>query len=277
MKIFQILIPVYNDWESLEVLLIKINNYIRTIGHQINILIVDNHSSEKNNKHFNFNNISEIKIIENEKNIGHVKSIAKGINYLKNFKKFDFLIVMDSDGEDRPEEIAELIQTQLNYPNYTITANRTKRSESFFFRFFYKCHKILLFLFTGKSIKFGHYVSIPYAQVNLIFDKKDLLVSFSGAIEKLIFKKKSINSFRGIRYKGFGKMNFIKLIIHSLRIISVFKINFFLHSIFFFIFLSSFFFFYFNIFYLFVFLSSFFLLLILNLIIFYIYYYYSKP
>jgi len=276
MKIFQILIPIYNDWESLNILLSKIFSLNKNSGCKFNILIIDDYSSEKNNKNLSFVFANEIEIIKNEKNIGHGRSIAKGVEYLKKNKQFDFLIVMDGDGEDRPEEIPELINKSLNNPNKTITANRVKRSEGLFFKFLYECHKILVFLFTGKSIKFGNFVSIPYSQLSLIFDKNDLSVSFSGTVEKYIFNKDFINSFRGLRYQGPTKMSFPKLILHSFRIISVFKFNFFFRSLVFSFAIGILLFFFPNTFFKIFFILTIMITIVLNLFFFNIFHYYSK-
>jgi len=276
MKIFQILIPIYNDWESLNTLLFKIFSSNKNSGCKFNVLIIDDYSSEKNNKNLSPVFANEIEILRNEKNIGHARSIAKGIEYLKKNKEFDFLIVMDGDGEDRPEEISELVHKSLNNPNKTITANRVKRSEGLFFKFLYECHKILVFLFTGKFIKFGNYVSIPYSQLSLIFDKNDLSISFSGTVEKYIFNKDFINSFRGLRYQGPTKMSFLQLILHSFRIISVFKFNFFFRSLVFSSAIGILLFFFPNTFFNYFFFFAIMITIILNLIFFYIFHYYSK-
>jgi len=276
MKIFQILIPIYNDWESLNILLSKIFSFNKNSGYKFNILIIDDNSLEKNNKNLSSIFANEIEILRNEKNIGHGRSIAKGVEYLKKNKQFDFLIVMDGDGEDRPEEISELVNKSLNNPDKTITANRVKRSEGFFFKFLYECHKILVFLFTGKSIKFGNYVSIPYSHLSLIFDKNDLSVSFSGTVEKYIFNKDFINSFRGLRYQGPTKMTFLKLILHSFRIISIFKFNFFFRSLVFSSAIGILLFFFPNTFFNYFFIFTIIITIILNLIFFNIFHYYSK-
>jgi len=276
MKIFQILIPIYNDWESLNILLSKIFSFNKNSDYKFNILIIDDYSSEKNNQNLGSVFANQIEILRNERNIGHGRSIAKGVKYLKKNKQFNFLIVMDGDGEDRPEEISELVNKSLNNPDKTITANRVKRSEGFFFKFLYECHKILVFLFTGKYIKFGNYMSIPYSQLNLIFDKNDLYVSFSGTVEKYIFNKDFINSFRGLRYQSPTKMSFLKLILHSFRIISVFKFNFFFRSLVFSSTIGILLFFFPNIFLYYFFIFTIMITIILNLIFFNIFHYYSK-
>ena len=108
-------------------------------------------------------------------------------------------------------------------PSSTITANRIKRSESFLFKFCYIFHKILTLVLTGHSIKFGNFMCIPKKHLGPISFNKSLLVSFSGTISKFIKDKQQIPSIRGIRYHGPTKMSFLKLVRHSLLIISVFK------------------------------------------------------
>ena len=223
MKTYKILIPVFNDWESLLILLnniraLKINN----LAH-IKILIIDDFSSEILNKKIEFDSFKDIEIIKNSKNIGHGKSIANGINYLSKKNDFDYLIVMDGDGEDRPEEVKELILKSIDLPSVTITANRIKRSESTFFKLSYHLHKILTLVLTGYSIKFGNFMCIPKKDLNLITSNKNLFVSFSGTVAKFIKNKTYISSIRGVRYYGPTKMIFLKLVRHSLLIISVFR------------------------------------------------------
>ena len=223
MKTYKILIPVFNDWESLLILLnnihaLKINNLAR-----IKILIIDDCSSEILNKKIEFVSFEDIEIIKNIKNIGHGKSIANSINYLSKKNDFDYLIVMDGDGEDRPEEVKELILKSIDLPFVTITANRIKRSESTFFKLSYHLHKILTLVLTGYSIKFGNFMCIPKKDLNLITSNKNLFASFSGTVAKFIINKTCIPSIRGVRYCGPTKMSFLKLIRHSLLIISVFR------------------------------------------------------
>ena len=223
MKTYKILIPIFNDWESLLSLLNNIHTLkINNIAH-IKVLIVDDCSTEILNKKIEFDSFKDIEIIKNLKNIGHGKSIAYGINYISKKNDFDYLIVMDGDGEDRPEEVKELILKSIDLPSLTITANRIKRSESAFFKLSYLLHKILTLVLTGYSIKFGNFMCIPRQDLNLIVSNKNLSVSFSGTIAKFIKNKTFIPSIRGVRYYGPTKMSFLKLIRHSLLIISTFR------------------------------------------------------
>jgi len=225
MKTYKILIPVFNDWESLLSLLNNINALkINNIAY-LKILIIDDCSTEILNKNIEFESFTDVEVIKNLKNIGHGKSIAYGINYLSKKNDFDYLIVMDGDGEDRPEEVKELILKSFDLPSLTITANRIKRSESAFFKLSYHLHKILTLVLTGHSIKFGNFMCIPKQDLNLIVSNKNIFVSFSGTVSKFIKNKTYIPSIRGVRYHGPTKMTFLKLIRHSLLIMSVFKIE----------------------------------------------------
>jgi polyisoprenyl-phosphate glycosyltransferase len=223
MKNYRILIPVFNDWDSLLTLLSNIDSIkLNTLGN-IKVLIIDDCSTEILKQKIHFKSFNNIEIRKNSRNIGHGKSIANGIQYLIEKDDFDYLIIMDGDGEDRPEEIKELILKSITFPSSTITANRIKRSEGLLFKSFYVLHKILTLILTGHLIKFGNYMCIPKQDLNLISSNKNLFVSFSGTISKFIKNKQQIPSIRGVRYHGPTKMSFLKLVKHSLLIMSVFK------------------------------------------------------
>lgn len=223
MKNYRILIPVFNDWDSLLTLLSNIDSLKLNALGNIKVLIIDDCSTEILKQKIHFKSFDNIEIRKNSRNIGHGKSIANGIQYLIEKDDFDYLIIMDGDGEDRPEEIKELILKSITFPSSTITANRIKRSEGLLFKSFYVLHKILTLILTGHSIKFGNYMCIPKQDLNLISSNKNLFVSFSGTISKFIKNKQQIPSIRGVRYHGPTKMSFLKLVKHSLLIMSVFK------------------------------------------------------
>ena len=223
MKNYRILIPVFNDWDSLLTLLSNIDSLKLNALGNIKVLIIDDCSTEILKQKIHFKSFDNIEIRKNSRNIGHGKSIANGIQYLIEKNDFDYLIVMDGDGEDRPEEIKELILKSITFPSSTITANRIKRSEGLLFKSFYVLHKILTLILTGHLIKFGNYMCIPKQDLNLISSNKNLFVSFSGTISKFIKNKQQIPSIRGVRYHGPTKMSFLKLVKHSLLIMSVFK------------------------------------------------------
>ena len=83
---------------------------------------------------FNFKKIKFVKILNMKKNKVHQRCIAAGLKYICNNEDFDRVIVMDADGEDRPEEINDFFRVSKENPNVTITGNRFKRSEGIIFQ-----------------------------------------------------------------------------------------------------------------------------------------------
>jgi len=224
MKKFKILIPVYNDWQSLSKLLNNIDNEIQNINHQISVIIVDDASTfDRQLEIENLSNISFIKILIMKENRGHARCIAAGLKYIFEKEEFDYVIPMDGDGEDRPEEIKEFIKSIENNPEQTVVGERVKRSEAFIFKFCYFFHKIITLVFTGHSIKFGNFTCLTKSTVEKLVNEKATWNSFSGALTKVEKNKISIPSIRGERYFGPSKMSFSNLLKHSLSIISVFR------------------------------------------------------
>ncbi len=231
MKKIIILIPVYNDWESLNKLLSEINENIK-IFNDINFecLIVNDASTTQPPELHKPDNFLLVELLNMKENRGHARCNALGIRYIFQNKKFDNLILMDGDGEDRPEEIKSLVEKLKENPNLSVVAKRVKRSEGIFFQSLYQLHKIITFIFTGQNINFGNYSILTRSDVEKLHSKASLWSSFSGSIKKYLKPLSEIDSVRGSRYFGPSQMSLLKLIVHSLSIIAVFKYNVILRS-----------------------------------------------
>ncbi|MDA9062753.1 glycosyltransferase [Candidatus Pelagibacter sp.] len=232
MNKIKILIPVYNDWQSVFKLIENINSQVSTLNDEFSIIIINDASTE-NRPEFSvdLNNLNSVQIINMKENKGHARCNAAGLKYINEKEDFDYVIPMDGDGEDRPEELNLLIEKIKEYPNTVITANRVKRSEGFIFKFCYLIHKYLALVFTGQTIKYGNYTCLPKSIVNEMVNEPATWSSFSGSLAKTVKDKKFIPSERGTRYFGPSKMSFINLLKHSLSIIAVFKVTLFIRSI----------------------------------------------
>ena len=137
MKIL-ILIPIYNDWKSAFKLLENINLEIADLKEEISVIIVNDASTEERTKlNFDLSNLKSLQIINMKENRGHARCIATGLKHINEKEDVDYIIPMDGDGEDRPEEIKLLIEKSKNYPNTVVTADRIKRSEGLIFKFSY--------------------------------------------------------------------------------------------------------------------------------------------
>ena len=231
MKI-KILIPVYNDWQSAFKLLENINSEVSNLGHEFSVIIVNDASTESRPEFFNnLDNLNSIKIINMKENRGHARCNASGLKHIYENEEFDYVIPMDGDGEDRPEEIKQLVDNLNYHPDKPIVGERIKRSEGVFFKFCYFSHKLITSTFTGQSIKYGNYTCLPKSIVEKMINEKATWSSFSGALAKIAKDRAPIPSERGKRYFGPSKMSFKNLLIHSLSIVSVFKTNVLIRSI----------------------------------------------
>ena len=224
MKKYIILIPIYNDRESLTKLIENINLELKEISSEASIIVVNDSSSEQINDNYpNTENIKSIEIINMKENRGHARCIASGLKHIYEKKEFDYVIPMDGDGEDRPEEIKNFIQLAEQSENQAIVGERTKRLESLFFKVCYQFHKLLTLGFTGQSIKFGNFTCLSKSTIEKMLNEKATWNSFSGSLKKIEKDLLSMPSIRGRRYFGPSKMSFFNLLKHSLSIISVFR------------------------------------------------------
>jgi len=224
MKKFIILIPLFNDWKSVSRLLNEIDLQVNNWDSEVSIIIVNDASTEKRpDLESNFKKIKSVKILNMKENRVHQRCIASGLKYICKNEVFDRVIIMDADGEDRPEELNDFFEKTKKNPNMTITGNRFKRSEGIVFMILYEVHKILTFIFTGKLIKFGNFSCLPKDHVEKLIQKAYLWNSYSSSVARAIQDRIFISSARGKRYVLPSKMNFSALIFHSLAIISVFR------------------------------------------------------
>jgi len=224
MKKFIILIPVYNDWKSVFKLLENIDLQIKDWDVEVSVLMINDDSTEDRPKtELVFKNIKSVRVMNMKKNRGHARCYAAGLKFLTEKEDFSYVIPMDGDGEDRPEELNSIFKKSNENPLKTVTADRIKRSEGHLFRLLYECHKILTYIFTGKYIKFGNYSCLPKAMVVKLVKEACIWSSFSGSVTKIISDRVSVPSIRGQRYFGPSQMNFFNLLVHSFSIIAVFR------------------------------------------------------
>ena len=255
MKNYFFLLPLYNDWKSLQKLLEIINNEIKKINIKANFFIIDDHSSSQKKLNLSkLKNLKKVKIIKLNKNLGSQKAISVGLRYLKNIKKKSIITILDSDGEDDPTQIKNMIRSVKQNPNHVTVSCRDKRKEGLIFKFLFFFHKLITFLFTFKWISFGNYASFNSKLIKSILSDNSSWFALSSAYAKNTIIKR-LYADRKKRYYGKSKLSLKALFIHAIRINCVF-----LHRV---IFLSFFYLF------LFFFLNTFlFNLLILPIIMF---------
>jgi glycosyltransferase involved in cell wall biosynthesis len=219
MKI-KIILPVYNDWEALNLLIDKILRLYKNEPYDFSFIAVDDCSSLP----FDATNFSgiDINVIHLNSNQGHQRAIAIGLSYLADQTGYELAIVMDSDGEDQPEHIEELIQKWKISSESIVFAQRKKRTESFLFKLFYVFYKFIFKILTGKIITFGNFSLIPASKVKKLAHVSEIWNNFPGGVIRSKLPFDAVPLDRGKRLAGESKMNFSSLILHGMSAISVF-------------------------------------------------------
>jgi len=235
MKKLAICIPVYNDWDSFIVLLKQIDIVFSStsIATSVAIFAVDDDSHVEpdwSDVTAKFTAITAIECIHLAANVGHQRAIALGLCEIYARKQFDGVLVVDSDGEDRPEDMHKMFEAFIKNPKVIFVGQRVKRSESYSFQICYALYKILFRLFTGKTITFGNFSLVPNTQLSRLVQRPELWNHYAATLLRARFPLQYLATERGHRYAGQSTMNMISLIIHGLSAISVF-IDFFLARI----------------------------------------------
>jgi len=218
---YVLLIPQYNDWEALNLLIHQINQDVPlAILDQTALVIVDDCSSQERPPLTTFRG-QQVQVVRLYRNLGHQRAIAIGLSYISKELAADHVIVMDADGEDAPKDIALLVEASKLNPNQVIFAARTKRHESLVFKLFYGIYKLIFRLLTGKVITFGNFSLIPQRNLQNLVRVSEIWNNFPGGVIKSRIPYSHVPLERGKRLAGESKMNFVSLVLHGLSTISV--------------------------------------------------------
>lgn len=221
-----IIVPVFNDWEALQKLILLIDELIFSKEVNINIFIVDDYSTKPVPDlliHQKYCHIREVNILRLRRNLGHQRAIAVGLSYVYYHLNCDFVVVMDGDGEDNPFEIERLLKTSEKIGNNTIIfAKRSKRSESKTFKFFYLIYKQLYRLLTGREISVGNFSLLPATLLKNVVVISEIWNHYSSGIYRSRIPYLEINVPRARRLAGQPKMNLVSLVTHGLSSIAVY-------------------------------------------------------
>ena len=225
-----ILIPTFNDWVSLEILLKKIEDNIKDEQRVYEILIIDDASTiDHDLKISEIKKIKKIDIIRLKKNSGSQIAIATGLNFINKEKENGAILILDSDGEDDPKSLETFLSHLDEDSTKVVVAERKKRKENIFLRILNIIRLYFTFAFTGKMMDFGNFSCLNNKHLEQIFNKKELNLSYSGTIQKFLPIKK-IPIEKQVRYSGESKVSIIFLILYSIQILSIFSANFFIRT-----------------------------------------------
>lgn len=221
-----IVTPVLDDWESLAILLRALDVELADAAHAITIFVVDDGSREAFDAaplaRAATGVVKTVHLIRLEANLGHQRAIAIGLIEAARQPGLDAVVVMDSDGEDRPEDIRALLAASMAHPGQIIMAQRAKRSETWGFRGAYQIYKLMFRLATGRVINFGNFSLLPIAAVRRLIHMPELWNHLAASIMRSRIPFRAVPTMRGHRYAGQSRLNMAGLIMHGLSAMSVY-------------------------------------------------------
>ena len=226
MKSVVILTCLYDDWKSATEL-------VRTLGEElgqrrwpVQLVLIDDGSLERRPTDFlkGITGFSLIEVVTLNRNMGHQRAIAVGLSHVFETKSADAVVVMDSDGEDRPGDLIQLIESFASQEEpRVIFAARVKRSETRLFRVCYQFYRALHFFLTGYGIRFGNFSIVPRSLLGRLVVDPNLWLHFAATVVSSRIPYTTIPTQRGIRLHGKSKLNLISLVIHGIAAISCYN------------------------------------------------------
>lgn len=219
------LVPVYNDWESVALLLQNLDDLlVGQVNAQI-VLLDDCSSIPAPARLFSGppKSLEAIHIVRLRRNLGHQRAIAIGLSHLFHEQNADAVVVMDADGEDKPEDAIRLIDRfRTDGGRAVVFAERARRSEDWFFRFCYKIYCALHRALTGIPVRIGNFSILSRNHLSTLVVVSETWNHYAASVLKAKIPCQMVPTSRGKRLAGQSQLNFVSLVIHGLSAISVF-------------------------------------------------------
>ncbi|HEX4112475.1 MAG TPA: glycosyltransferase, partial [Stellaceae bacterium] len=222
-----IVTPVLDDWEAFQRLVAALGVALADADAVFDLIAVDDGS----NSAFQISRLAlppegairAVTVVRLALNLGHQRAIAVGLTEAGSRADLDAVVVMDSDGEDRPEDVPRLLAESADSPDAVIFAQRSRRSESRLFKVGLWGYKKLFRLLARQSVDFGNFSLIPIAAVRRLCHISDLWNNLPATVMRSRLAYRRVPTRRGRRYAGESKMNFVALVIHGMSALSVYS------------------------------------------------------
>ena len=216
-----IVAPVFEDLESARLLL---DSIARVVGPVAFVVAVDDGSiREPLPRHIVRDAGLDGVVLRLVRNVGHQRAIATGLAFAAaTVPGARHIVVMDSDGEDRPESIPELLDALSDPDIDVVVAERRSRIETVRFRLFYGIYKGLFWLLTGRRLRFGNFMAMTADAARRLSAMGELGIHVAGTVMQSRLRWRACPIDRGRRYAGASKMNFVGLALHGFKGLMVF-------------------------------------------------------
>jgi polyisoprenyl-phosphate glycosyltransferase len=226
-KTIALVTPVLDDWVSFTTLLTEISDALIASAIVLYVYAVDDGSiASLDPAEIALpagSCVVSVEIIRLAANLGHQRAIAVGLCAVVEDDAADVVLVMDSDGQDRPADIGALLTASARHPRHVVLAGRAQRAEPRVFRFWYRLYRLIFRVLTGRPINFGNYCVIPAAAARRLIHMPDLWNNLAASVMRSRVPYMTVPTGRGIRSFGQSKMNLAALVVHGLSAMSVYS------------------------------------------------------
>ena len=221
------IIPIFNDWTSVAELVTQLDEVARTSELSLHILLVDDGSTTDEGGRLAGLHLSAIRaldVLRLRRNLGHQRAIAIGLAYVEQHVEHQPVVIMDGDGEDRPEDVPRLLaaMTVDAEGESIVFAERLRRSEGLRFATLYWLYRTLHRLLTGEQVRVGNFCAIPASFLPRLVAVSQLWNHFAAAVFDSRFRRRTVPTARGRRYSGSSRLDYVDLTTHGLSAMSVF-------------------------------------------------------
>jgi polyisoprenyl-phosphate glycosyltransferase len=221
-----VLLPVFDDWPAVRQLIPEIRAATREYS-PIGILIVNDGSwlePPDDLAGAPGGGLGWVRVLSLRRNLGHQRAIAVGLCYIDEHLPCEAVLVMDADGEDRPEEVPALLaRYEQDAGRSVVFAERERRVEGLTFRLFYGLYRLLHRLLTGRGVKVGNFSIVPKDRLASLVVVSELWIHYAAAVIRSRQPWTGVPTERGTRLDGPSKMDCVSLVVHGLSAISVYS------------------------------------------------------
>ncbi len=221
-----IAIPILDDWESVDPLIRGIGRVLASGNLRASVLVVDDGSTERPARDFlsgDLGGIDGVEVLELNRNLGQQRAIAVAMVWIRQNRPDATLLIMDGDGQDRAEDIPRLLaRFDAGNGRAIVFAERTRRSESPLFQFFYHLYRVVHVILTGYRVRVGNFSVLPGDLAEGLVVTPELWNHYAASVLRGKLPHVLVPTHRGKRLRGRSRMNFVSLVTHGLSAISVY-------------------------------------------------------
>lgn len=226
MKKITILVPAYNEQESLPILYDRVSKIMNEMNnYEFELLFVNDGSKD--------NTINVIKDLRNKdnrvcyvdfsRNFGKEIAVLAGLDYMTG----DCVVILDADLQDPPELIPKMAKYWEEGYDDVYAKRKTRAGETWLKKFTSKAYYRVLQSFTNVPIQIdtGDFRLIDRRCVNVLTKLREDNRSSKSLFSWLGYKKKEILYDRPARVAGITKYNYKKMINLAIDGITAFTIS----------------------------------------------------